>query len=134
VINGMVSLVASEQDVPQFGEWRKKMVTAASRKSVRQVTISSRRLGRGDSSVEISAREVVAQHTHFHGRADCFEFQYRERVLVVRGAVPSYYLKQLLQSALMDLQGVSRVDNQVAVVACDGLSSVHEESATCTAE
>jgi hypothetical protein len=108
------------------------MVTAASRKSVRQSAICGGGIVRGDRRVEISAREAVAKHTHFHGRADCFDFQYREQVLVVRGAVPSYYLKQLLQSALKELQGVSRVDNLVAVVACDGLSSVCEVSATCT--
>jgi hypothetical protein len=130
VINGVVRLVASEQDVPQILGMEENMVTAASRKSVRQLAICGGGIVRG----EISAREAVAKHTHFHGRADCFDFQYREQVLVVRGAVPSYYLKQLLQSALKELHGVSRVDNLVAVVACDGLSSVCEESATCTAE
>jgi hypothetical protein len=110
------------------------IVTAASRKRVRQLAICGRGNVRGNRRVEISAREAVAKHTHFHGRADCFDFQCREQVLVVRGAVPSFCLKQVLQSVLKELQGVSWVDNQVTVVAFDGLSSVREESATCTGE
>jgi hypothetical protein len=42
----------------------------------------------------------------------------------VRGRVPSFYLKQVLQTILMRVEGVGVVDNQVDVVSCDGLSSV----------
>jgi hypothetical protein len=86
-------------------------------------------LQRGNN-VELLAREAVARHGHFRGRADRLESLQRENMLVVRGAVPSYYLEQVLQTALKGLQGVSWIDHQVAVVACDGLSSVSEESAT----
>jgi hypothetical protein len=64
--------------------------------------------------VEQRAQSLVESHAHFVGRARLFEFQYEEDVLIVRGCVPTYYLKQILQSALKGLEGV-RIDNQVMV-------------------
>ena len=49
---------------------------------------------------------------------------YREGVLTLRGSVPSFYLKQVLQSILKDTPGVQRIDNRVDVVSAAGLSSV----------
>lgn len=37
-------------------------------------------------------------------------------VLVLRGCLPTYYLKQLAQEALTDLNGVARIDNQIQVL------------------
>lgn len=37
-------------------------------------------------------------------------------VLVLRGCLPSYYLKQLAQEAVASLKGVARIDNQIQVV------------------
>ena len=48
----------------------------------------------------------------------------RRDVLTVRGCVPTFYLKQVLQTMLKELNGVGRVDNQVDVVCSSGLSSV----------
>jgi hypothetical protein len=62
------------------------------------------------------ARELLSRHPHFYGRVDSFVFEWVEDVLVVKGAVPTYYLKQLLQSALRTVEGVRRIDNQVVVV------------------
>ncbi len=45
---------------------------------------------------------------------DC-EFQSESGVLHLRGAVPSYYLKQLAQALAGDLEGVRFVDNQLNV-------------------
>jgi osmotically-inducible protein OsmY len=38
-------------------------------------------------------------------------------VLVLRGCLPSYYLKQIAQEAVASLEGVAAVDNQIQVVA-----------------
>jgi hypothetical protein len=62
------------------------------------------------------AQSILDAHTHFRGRAGQFEFDCREDVLVVRGTVPTYYLKQVLQNVLMDVEGVRLIDNQVSVV------------------
>jgi osmotically-inducible protein OsmY len=37
-------------------------------------------------------------------------------VLVLRGCLPSYYLKQIAQEAVAALEGVQRIDNQIQVV------------------
>jgi len=37
-------------------------------------------------------------------------------VLVLRGCVQTYYLKQVAQSAVARLDGVKRIDNQIQVV------------------
>jgi hypothetical protein len=40
----------------------------------------------------------------------------RGGVLVLRGRLPSYYLKQVAQEAVVRLEGVERIDNQIQVV------------------
>lgn len=70
-----------------------------------------------------SAHDLIAQHPHFRGRAEMFEFECRENVLVVRGCVPTFYLKQLLQNTLKQLDGVERVDNRVDVYALESVEA-----------
>ena len=42
---------------------------------------------------------------------------YRDGVLVLRGCLPSYYLKQMAQEVVAhQVQGVGRIDNQIQVV------------------
>jgi hypothetical protein len=48
--------------------------------------------------------------------------------LTLRGRVPTFYLKQVLQTMLGGLEGVDRIDNQVDVVNSEGLSSVRRVS------
>ena len=45
-------------------------------------------------------------------------------ILTLKGRVASFYLKQVLNSFLMRLGGVERLDDQVDVVSSTGLSSV----------
>lgn len=58
---------------------------------------------------------------HFLRFVDCC---YQNGVLTLRGRVPSFYLKQMAQSVLANLEGVDRIDNRVDVVSPRGLSSV----------
>ena len=81
--------------------------------------------------IEQLARQELDRHYHFRGRVDGFQFEYHEGVLTVRGRVPTFYLKQLLQTALKRVDGVERINNRVDVVCCDGLSSVREKIAHC---
>jgi len=41
---------------------------------------------------------------------------YQGGVLILRGCLPSYYLKQLAQEAVTDLDEVDRIENQIQVV------------------
>jgi hypothetical protein len=70
------------------------------------------------------ARYLLARAPHFRRYAAGIEFEIAGNVLVVHGRVPTFYLKQLLQSALMRLEHVEQVDNRVEVISSYGLSSV----------
>ncbi len=74
--------------------------------------------------IEEAARAALAAHSHFRGRAGNFELLVVEEALVVSGAVPTFYLKQLLQSILSGVEGVERVRNHVAVINPQGVSIV----------
>jgi hypothetical protein len=67
------------------------------------------------SEVEGRARRVLDAHPLFFNRSNNFEFDYRDGTLTVRGAVPTFYLKQMLQAVLKNLEGVCSIDNQVSV-------------------
>jgi hypothetical protein len=76
------------------------------------------------ADVSQTARSMLARHSHFRGRADRFEFVVDDCILQVRGRVPSFYLKQVLQTVLQGVAGIRRIDNRVEVVSVDGLSSM----------
>jgi len=74
--------------------------------------------------IEESARRRLAEDCSY---AFCFNqvtFRYVQGVLILQGRLPSFYLKQVLQIRLRDLEGVERIDNRVEVVSATGLSSV----------
>jgi len=77
-----------------------------------------------NSTVEELAQQLLARHPDFHGRAGNFEYEYRHDVLIVRGCVPSFYLKQVLQTVLKEVEGVACIDNRVDVISSEGASSV----------
>jgi hypothetical protein len=83
---------------------------------------------RWSHGIEQAAYDILASHCPFQGRAREFEFERNGDVLTVRGTVPSFYLKQLLQGLLKNLDGVSRIDNRVDVVNPAGLSSENARS------
>ena len=74
--------------------------------------------------VEQLAFDLIDTHSHFHRRASRFDFQCSDDILIVRGHVPTIYLKQLLNSVLRELDGVCTVDNQVQVASSHGLSDL----------
>lgn len=70
----------------------------------------------------VKCRLVRSCHFMRHWREIGVDF--RDGILTLRGSVPSFYLKQVLQSILKDIPGVDRIDNRVDVVSAAGLSSV----------
>ena len=83
-------------------------------------------------TVEQRAKQRLARHSHFHNRAGNFQYEHRNDTLTVRGCVPSFYLKQLLQTLLKGLDGVEQIDNQVDVVPNDVASSFRWRSSSTT--
>ncbi len=77
----------------------------------------------GTNSTLQDAYGLLRSSPYFRHIADTFHFEIAKQVLTVRGRVPSFHLKQLLQSVLGKLKGVQRIDNRVDVVSSSGLSS-----------
>src|SRR5580692_6108701 len=46
--------------------------------------------------------------------------EYHEGVLTLRGCLPTYYLKQMAQTAVAQIEGVQQVINEIEVVALNG--------------
>lgn len=66
-----------------------------------------------DRKVEEEAEAIFrASPYHQLRRLRC---EFRDGVLVLRGSVPSYHLKQLAQTIVQGLESVAKVDNQVEV-------------------
>ena len=66
----------------------------------------------------------LSRSCHFTRHWREIECAYRDGILILRGIVPSFYLKQVLQSILKDVPGIRRIDNRVDVISSAGLSSV----------
>lgn len=78
----------------------------------------------GAGEVMRCVKGTLSRSCHFTRHWREITCDYREGVLTLRGSVPSFYLKQVLQSILKDTPGVARIDNRVDVVSAAGLSSV----------
>jgi hypothetical protein len=73
--------------------------------------------------IEIVARQRLQENCPYAFYFRCISVQFRDGVLTLRGRVPTFYLKQMLQTWLRNLDGVQRIDNQVDVVSSTGLST-----------
>ncbi len=60
------------------------------------------------------AKDRIRCHSHLSAQRIWCE--YRGRRLYLRGQVPSFYLKQLAQTAVCGLDGVSEVVNEIEVL------------------
>ena len=49
--------------------------------------------------------------------------EFRDGVLTLRGSLPTYYFKQMAQTAVAGLEGVVSVDNQIEVAVADAETS-----------
>ena len=64
-------------------------------------------------------------------RVSCF---FDDGVLTMRGRVASFYLKQLAQTAVVNLRDVERIENCIEVVALTIGVGRDEHSSTCAAD
>jgi osmotically-inducible protein OsmY len=65
-------------------------------------------------AVALRAEQRLAETPHRAALRDV-RCAFRSGVLVLRGQVPSYFLKQVAQSAMTGLEGVQRVVNRIDV-------------------
>ena len=77
-------------------------------------------------SVQESARQRLAENSPYAFYFRDIDLHFADGILTLRGRVPTFYLKQVLQTHVMDLEGVAHIRNQVDVVNSSGLSSVRQ--------
>ncbi len=71
---------------------------------------------RGSSGRVGDARSALEQSPHFRGRSHLVHITEHDGRLVLYGRLPSFYLKQVLQTVLRGVDGVSEVENRVDVL------------------
>lgn len=76
---------------------------------------ATRLLGKKPSPIATLARRTLEESDLFRGRSKLIRIDERNGRLVLEGRLPTYYLKQMLQTVLRDVEGVERIDNHVAV-------------------
>jgi len=78
--------------------------------------------------IETAAYEALAPHSHFRGQIETIRIKCRCNSLIILGRVPSFYLKQLVQEALRQVDGVNRIDNRIEVAPPIGRGNTSETS------
>lgn len=68
--------------------------------------------------------ESLESNPNFHGRLHGIQVESQGDTLVLNGAVASYYMKQLLQESLRQVDGIVHIENYVKVVKPDALPSI----------
>lgn len=69
-----------------------------------------------NSPIADLARKRLADDAVFGRRSEQIQIATEGRTLILEGSVSSFYLKQLLQACLSNIQGVERIDNRVSVI------------------
>ena len=90
-------------------------------------TIADTRIHSPKQSVDQEVREKVQRRLHGCPYSFIFckvDFDFDQGKLTLRGCVPSFYLKQVLQELLRDIEHVKLIKNEVDVMCSSGLSSV----------
>jgi hypothetical protein len=80
------------------------------------------------STVLEDAAHRLRNHPHFRGRSHWINAEFAQGCLVLHGCVPSFYLKQLAQEALIGIDGVEQLDNQIMVQCPVGVCPDYQES------
>ena len=75
-------------------------------------------------SVEEEVRRRLSDNCPYAFYFRDISYRFADGVLTLQGRLPTFHLKQVLQERLRDVNGVSRIDNQIDVVSSSGLSSV----------
>lgn len=70
-----------------------------------------------ERSLELRAAVLLHSNPHLQKYSGNVQCCFRDHCLTLGGNVPSYYLKQLAQESVRGLEGVERIENQIAVVA-----------------
>jgi hypothetical protein len=67
------------------------------------------------SRIVQAAREALENSALFRGRSGQILMDEKEGTLLIQGRLPSFYLKQMLQTILGGVEGIKSIDNRVDV-------------------
>jgi hypothetical protein len=87
------------------------------------------------SDIQAAVEKCVERHvkscpySYYFNRVT---WKFNRGALTLEGSVASFYLKQVLQVMLRDVEHVERIENQVDVVSSAGLSSVCDKGQSPT--
>jgi len=76
-----------------------------------------------DHQLVAQLRGHLSQSDYFRHHGETIEIDSRGGRVILEGRLPTFYLKQVLQTMLRDLPGVRAIVNRVDVVSTSGLSS-----------
>ncbi len=76
-----------------------------------------------DVSIEDFINQRLTEQCSYRFYFKDVTYHYGHGKLTLRGRLPSFYLEQVLQTLLRDIEGVDLIDNQVDVISSTGLSS-----------
>jgi hypothetical protein len=65
--------------------------------------------------MELRAASRITGHPQLRQHCSAVHFYFEDGCLIVAGSVPSFYLKQLIQETIRNLEGIDRVDNRLLV-------------------
>jgi hypothetical protein len=77
-----------------------------------------------ERDVEQRARQRLAEDRLYNFYFREIHCRFDSGILTLEGRVPTFHLKQVLQTMLFGVEGVDRIDNRVDVVNVSGVSSV----------
>jgi|GEM_PF-4035133 len=63
-----------------------------------------------------NVRTLLERNPHFHAHTSEIAVELDGHTLILTGQLSSFYLKQLLQESLRNIDGIEKIDNQVNVV------------------
>jgi hypothetical protein len=75
-----------------------------------------------DALLERRAYRALENDPYFRGRTHQLELNVCHGRMTIRGRVPSFFLKQILQTVLCKVEGVEQVDNCVDVTSPCGMT------------
>ncbi len=71
--------------------------------------------GQDDHRLLTAFQRALHEDGHFCGRQDVVHAQVRNGILRITGALPTYFLKQLVQSIARRVSGIKRIVNCISV-------------------
>ncbi len=80
---------------------------------------SSVSAGNHSAPIEVLAHQRIADDVTYALHFREVTYHSRDGVLILRGRVPTFYLKQVLQTLLCSLNGIDQIENEVDVADSD---------------